>query len=290
MSTTTTPDIEIERLRWFIKEELDAGGFELPVLPDVATKVQETARKPYSTARQLAAMLKADGTMAAHILKMANSARYAGVESVTTLDGAIARLGSDMVVNVVIATAGKAMFKSEDPNLRRYLKERWCCSAFSAAAARHYALRTDLKPDQAFLGGLMMWLGEPVLVTAAERLIRLGRIERPPADQIVAAVGPLIPEAGAKLMETWRLPDFLVAAVRHQGDFRTAPPEHIRHAALLQVAGDLARLISSRLVPSQIKEQMFTHPGVVLLAIDREKLSAAIMEVASEGRELMKLL
>ncbi len=288
MSATLAP-ADIERLRYFIREELDAGGFELPVLPDIAVKVQEAARKPFSNARVLAKLIEPDGSMTAHILKMANSARYAGIEKVASLDGAIARLGTEMAVSTVLAVSSKSVFRCDDPRLRAYLKEVWHRSAYSAAAARHLCHRTTLNAEQAFLAGLMMDLGEPVLITAAERLVRIGRLERPEAAALVAAIAPIAPEACARLLDSWRLPQFLVDAVRYQGDPAGAPGGPSRSAALVAFAGAIARLLTARMLPSQVVAQLAEHPLVPLLVIDRARLSGWVMEIGSEARELVKL-
>lgn len=280
----------VEKLRYFIREELEAGGFELPVLPDIALKVQEAARKQFSGARALAKVIEADGAMAAHLLKMANSARYAGVEKVATLDGAIARLGSEMAVSTVLAVSSKSVFRCDDLRLRARLREVWQRSAYAAAAARHFCQRAALSPEHAFLAGLMMDLGEPVLIMAAERLVRIGRLPRPDAAELVAAVAPLVPDAGARLLESWRLPQFLVTAVRHQADPASAPGGLSTSAALVSFAGTLASLLAARQLPSQIVAQLSEHAMVTVLRIDRSRLPGSVVEVASEARELIKVL
>lgn len=280
----------VDQLRCLIQEELDAGGFELPVLPDVALKVQKAARMPFSTAKLLAKLIEADGTIAAHILKMANSARYGGTEKVATLDQAIGRLGSEMAVNIVLAVSSRSVFKCDDARLRARLRETWQRSAYSAAAARHLCSHTRLKSDQAFLAGLMRGLGEPVLVMAAERLVRLGRIGRPDVQALIGAIEPIAPEACARLLESWDLPKYLVDAVRYQADPVNAPGGPSLSAALVALSGAVAHLLTARMLPSQVVAQLGEHPLIPMLGIDGSRLAALVMEIASEGRELLKVV
>ena len=74
-------------LATLIEESIENQDLHLPVFNPVATKVQELISSDDYNGDDLAAILEKDQALAAHILKISNSAFYAGLSPVKTVKG-----------------------------------------------------------------------------------------------------------------------------------------------------------------------------------------------------------
>jgi HD-like signal output (HDOD) protein len=84
-----------------------AGQLRLPVLPTVAVELLASVNDDNSDARSLAARVQRDPSLAAHVLRVANSARFAPKEPIVSLSQAIGRLGLATLREIVLSVAVK---------------------------------------------------------------------------------------------------------------------------------------------------------------------------------------
>ena len=75
--------------------------------------------------RDIARILEADPALAARVLRLANSALYAGRTEIKDLTHAIVRLGSSTVVSLVVGAAGQEVFRSDAPEAAAFLNDAW---------------------------------------------------------------------------------------------------------------------------------------------------------------------
>jgi len=169
-----TSDIELKpaELSALLEETIRAGRISLPVMPDVAAQVNEAVRSRNVGARDLARIIEASPGLTARILKMANSAMYAGLNDIGDLSHAIGRLGATMVLAVVIGAAGKETFHSDHPDWDSLLETTWMSSVFASGSCRLLGARVGEMADECFLAGLLHGVGEPILIQAAEHLVK----------------------------------------------------------------------------------------------------------------------
>ena len=99
-----------------IEAEIRAGRVELPVLPEAAARIREiTARD--GGAREIVAVIEREQSLAAAILRYANSVAYAGLREITDLQQAVTRLGLGTVEQTVLALSAKGAFAALDKAL-----------------------------------------------------------------------------------------------------------------------------------------------------------------------------
>jgi HD-like signal output (HDOD) protein len=137
---------------------------DLPAMPHVASKVLELSGDPNTSADQLHQVISDDQAMTARILKIANSAMYACSRQVKTLTEAIVMLGFDSIRSLVVTSAARSLYSTD--NARMGLKERllWEHSVGSAFACRLLVLeRFPQLAEEAFLAGLMHDIGKLLL-------------------------------------------------------------------------------------------------------------------------------
>ena len=284
----TTADGTLHELRVLLEEEIRAGRLTLPVMPDVALRAREAAASATSSARDLAQILEADPALAARILKMANSAMYAGLSEIRDLSHAIVRLGAAMVVAVVVGAAGKEVFRSDDPAWRRLLKESWEASVHAAALARLLADRAGMPREEGLLAGLLHASGDPILVQLTEDLVRQGRIERPPVETMRELLGLLAPRAAVRLLSKWGLPETIVRAIEYQQAPGAAPEEFRKAAALVTLASLAGRATVAGRPAEELAADLGNHPAAGLLLLDEEVARELLAAAAEEGREIAR--
>ncbi len=225
---------------------------ELPALPATAARMLQLATGPLAGARQLAQLIEQDPSLAAQVLRYANSSLYGYAGSVKDVQTAIARvLGFDFVLNLALGlTIGKALRIPQDGPLG--LHAFWRHSVYAARLMEVLALqipgRDRPERGSAYLAGLLQNIGRLVLghtfrpeffllnqLAAANPDVRVTELEK-------SVLGVTHDQIGAWLMESWGMPESLTAAVRfhHDPDYRG---EHAVYPQLLLIANHhLAKL------------------------------------------------
>ena len=220
----------------------DVSGLISP--PTVALKVFELVRCAQASAEEIGDVVATDPNLAARLLRIVNSAFYGFPARVDTIPRAVQILGTTDLVNLVLAISAVRAFSSMGAGLVR-LEEFWRHSVLCGLVARHLARRTGLRePDRLFVSGLLHDVGICVIYTqlceiaapmrevagAGEAMLHAAEVER---------LGFTHASVGARLLESWQLPDTLVDAVRYHHDPGRAKVARAE-AAVVNVADALA--------------------------------------------------
>ncbi len=201
-------------LRKSTREDLLALIPSLPVYPEVAVKALAMLAKPEVHLSELEQITKADQVLAGQLLQAANSAFYSPRFPMKTVRDAISYIGIDSARNILSAAAFRPLFKAPK------MKKLWLHSIETAQVAERIAeMSSNIVPREAFLAGLVHDVGRlaisllpPEASTAYERLTANG-CEVTLAELVLFGFDHA--EAGAKVLEIWRFPGEMVAAVRH---------------------------------------------------------------------------
>lgn len=210
-----------ERVERAFSAKVERLELELPVLPEAsATILSETSKADWSAARVVEA-LKRDASLAAHLLRIANSPAFCGASPVASIQQAVTRLGASHLrqLAVVIACETRAFeargFEAEVRAVFRHSLAVGLC-------AREIARQRRANVEAAFLAGLLHDLGWPVVVqglaqvAAGEALAREAVLER--AEALHAGLGGAVARA-------WKLPEAIAMAIvnHHQAE----PPDDL---------------------------------------------------------------
>lgn len=274
--SATANALDFETLSTLLVEEINAGRLTLPVMPDVATKVKQEAANPASSAKTLSQIIATDGALAARILKMANSAIYAGLSEIKNLDLAIGRLGSAMVVALVIGAAGKETFRSEDKVFNKILSHAWKRALAASAASRLLAVQLQDDAEEAFLAGLLHASGEPVLLESIRTLMLAGTVERPEDELLAQVLSEYACLAGSRLLAKWGLPESLFTAVEFQDHPDDAPAAYARNAWMVSLSAAFGRGESG----------LSKHPAIKQLGIEADTLEEILAQAHLDAREI----
>jgi HD-like signal output (HDOD) protein len=171
-------------------------------------------------------MIEMDQAITGELLKTANSPFYKGLDSVDTVRDAILRLGMNEVANLVMFAIHRSNFKSDDPLVKKYMKQLWthsvACAIGSKWAAEYLSLEQIL--PQSFIAGLLHDMGKLFLITAIGDIRREKDRRFDPSPNLVEKImESLHASQGYELLTTWNLPEAycIVARDHHALEFDT---------------------------------------------------------------------
>jgi len=228
-----------------IADLLDSG-IELPPMPAIGAELLAVARQPVDTVdvKKVTALIESDPSVAARILRMANSPYFGVANEVTSLRQGIVLIGLAETINtlyfyVLMKTLPRFPsvegFSSED-----YWAHSWACATAGRMLGRPQFLIRSL-PGELYLAGLLHGVGKLVLAMTRKdefaRCVALAREQNIPLHQAEEGVlGFHHLALGARLLKSWNLPPSIRAAVGFYHSPGEADPRYQEIAALTQLA------------------------------------------------------
>jgi HD-like signal output (HDOD) protein len=205
-----------------LEQVIASGNLDLPVLPAVAARVMELTRDPDSSAADLAALVQSDQTLAGYIMRVANSAAYAGRDPMQTLQQAITRLGMQQISQMALTMIVGEVLLKLDKQTEAIVAGLWRTSLGTAAWSREIARMLRENTETTFLSGLLHEIGKPValhtvVAVAQEQALALDE------DDLVALMNRYHRSIGASLASAWRLPESVIETINHIDDHSAAP-------------------------------------------------------------------
>lgn len=225
---------EVVELHAEIDRKLSGMGVETQ--PAVAGKILSLVSDPQSGMRQYADVVKHDAALTGRLLRLANSAYFAQVKPVTTLERACVLMGLERLKAVSLGFY-LSRAAASDPN--QVLSRRvWGESVLRACLASELArLLMPSHVAEAFTIGLMLDAGLPLahrlMGKPLERIVESGE---PPAQQFTVEFEGLPfthVDVVAVLMRRWSLPELLSRPIEWHhtppGDAERREPVHVLH-------------------------------------------------------------
>jgi len=290
-----------------VKQRIE-GLYKLPTMPEMARRILQLRDDPNAGAKELAEIVELDPSLAAQVMRYANSPLFGFAGKLDSLQDAIARvLGFEAVLNMALGlSAGGSLRNPPDGPLG--LNAFWRHATYCAATCQMLVKmmpRGKSKPKlgMAYLSGLLHNFGFLMLghlfmpeffllnkmvaanpdtpITVLEkRMIGMGDAQN------VLSMGHA--EIGAWLMESWEMPDELVVSMRqhHNPDYEG---DNAVYAQLIVVANallkghDIGDAHSDEL-PQQVLKQLGLDGDEVIEAMN------GLMESAGNLDELASRL
>ncbi len=202
--------------------ELDNGDISLPSLPDVVMKIRKLLSSEDCDFGRVSQAVSVDPVLVSKLFVFANSAFYnrANVK-IDTLDGAIGRLGFEVVRSAAMSLAMKQLYGSEKhKKSAQYQKAVWARGMkLSSMAFAIAALDRRLNQETAFLCGLMHEVGNLYILTKAEEFPEL--LGSP--ESLKAVMKEWNPQITKSIVESWGFPEEVVES--------TDPASYANHDA-----------------------------------------------------------
>ena len=205
-----------------IEKIIAADEIALPVFNATALKVQQELVKKEPNIQILEKLITGDQALSSQMLRMANSPFYRGLKEVTTVKGAMIRLGMREVGRIVLLAATKDQFRSKDQEINAIVKRLWQHSAACAIASYWLAKRCQFEElsGEAFFAGLLHDVGKLFVLIVVDQLKTRKQMVFS-HELIQEALDNLHTQQGYALMKKWNMPDqyCTVARDHHLGEF-----------------------------------------------------------------------
>lgn len=215
-------------------ERIVARIHEVPSLPSVLTDVLSTIDSPESTIDEIAREIKKDQSLTVNVLKIANSAFYGLLGTVSTIRQAIVIIGLNELRTIVL---GQSVFRFYAVESRTDFKRKdlWTHSMVCAFLAKKLAKEAFLadREGSCMIGGLIHDIGKVVIDRYfPDEFVRIIRMVRNDGVSFAKAerevLGYTHYQIGATLLKKWNFPPELVNCVLyHHAPWRDKEFPHI---------------------------------------------------------------
>lgn len=188
-----------------LESGLSDARFELPKLPHVLQQALVMLRGENVDYAALAHLVAEDPTLAAQILRAANSAHYASQTKITALQPAFARLGVRAIRALILGASLQNFSIRVDGGQRSLGEELWRRSLAGGVIVEAAAEFCGVNAADAFLVGLLHNIGDFVVLMIARE--ECGRLHVKTPRAIIESLALRWHErAGLRLAEAWQLP------------------------------------------------------------------------------------
>jgi len=278
---------EAQALENLLASHLDGHDLTLPRMPRTPERVLQRLGNRHCSLVSVAADIAEDAVVAGALLRTTNSPLYRGLEKITTLETAVARLGTQSIRTLMLSESLRAaafMRKSGDNTLAKTL---WRRSLASACIMRELAAPARLDPEDCFLIGLLHDVGNVVvlrLVHQHEALMH-GAIDAATFEYVCFQCHQ---EFGELLAKEWALPDQLRSLISSHH----APPsadDPLRRQRLLVQAEEMVLSLLG-FAPESAYDLLNSAPIVGLGLAESEELIDVLANLPARVEETVAAL
>lgn len=228
-----------------VREKIIEKIKEIPAFPTNSASILNKLNNPEAPVLEIAREIEKDPALTANILKLANSAYFAGPKTISTVREAVVLLGLNRIQQLIIASA---IFPMTIKPLRGYdLPAGELIKHLIGTAIASEILGKELKreiPPYTFTVGLLHDIGKIVLGTFievdAEPIIKKAYEEKVSFEKAEREIlGIDHAEVGALLMQEWHFPNNLIQPVLYHHEPDQAPEEYQLVTDLIHIASNL---------------------------------------------------
>jgi putative nucleotidyltransferase with HDIG domain len=266
------------KLREIIAEKLRSNSLKLPALPEVAIGCLQLSNDPDVKFSSLAALIERDPFIASRVVRLGNSAMFGALPRLTTVEGAVARLGTRSLITLLQELAAEQVFISRDPAIRNAFRGIWeHCLGVAHLSRDLSRLVVGTNPNTAYLAGLFHDIGKPVvasLLLEHERGSKRGEF-KVGSTLWLRVVEELYRDVGAILALRWFLPREVANAIAQADTYDLKRGRH-SSANIVRLANALCGREGLDTSQSDLIDlERVIVQGRQVLGVDMEQLSLA---------------
>jgi putative nucleotidyltransferase with HDIG domain len=212
----------VAKLTDIILKRLQSDNLLVPAMPAIAVQCMKLLDDPNQTFKNVGKLVAKDPLLASRVLRLANSAAFPGKSQATTIEQAIARMGTEGLTLALVNYSMYQAFSSRDERIQSSFRGIWEHSLAVALIAKEIAEQLDgpksVDSGAAYLVGLLHDVGKPVvasLLLEAEKLMSGRKSSVPWISHNVwkRVVDGCHRSIGVTLARRWKLPAEISNAV-----------------------------------------------------------------------------
>jgi len=194
-----------------------------PSLPGATTKLVSLIDDPNAAVAEIEEILRMDPGLTANVLKLSNSAYFGFPSKIGSVHKAIILLGAKRLMQLVMTSCVNSVMNKSIPGYDLPPGEMWRHSIAVSVAAEGLIEELNVpEADEIFTAALLHDVGKLVLgefvkddIAKIEKIVSKD-VSFEVAEQAVLGIDHA--EIGAKILESWGLPEEIVSAVRWHHD------------------------------------------------------------------------
>lgn len=276
------------RLADQVRAHVAGAETPLPAFPGLASEVLALVKQSEPDLEKLVRVIRKDVGISSEVLRLANSAYYAGRAPIESVRDAVVRLGAQATAQTAAAAAVKVLF---DPSAHASLEHhtsRWkrlyqhaLLSSFGTAHLAMSLRKGDV--ERAFLGGLLHDVGKSLALSALCELELERQVTQINEWVVASSLEQLHLELGAAAAKAWGLPEAVVAICGEHHAQSFAP----RHGVELQMVVAVSGLEEMRNDPMH-REGLDAEvtSALSLLGMQKFQVRALITELTELSKRL----
>lgn len=243
MSSSDNPEFDMKAFANTLVEDIEKNRIRLPTLPAISLEALLVVNDAASSMADVAKIISKDTSMAARLVRYANSPLYHGVTSVSSVKAAITRIGFDAVKNAILSLAMRDVFTTSFRPIQDRMEALWQHSVDVATRATQLVAHfPHLNKDEAMLAGLIHDVGTiPILIKATEYPVLLKK-----EGNLDKVIDKLHMPVGKFLLSRWNFdPQLVEVASSHDKLDRVPKGDKVDYVDIIQVANILSHQSSS---------------------------------------------
>lgn len=261
-----------------LQSEIEKNKIRLPTLPAISLEALLIVNDVDSSMADVAKIVSKDTSMAARLVRYANSPLYRGVNQVSSVKAAVTRIGFDAVKNAILSLAMKDVFSTHHPILQDRMERLWEHSVHVAAKATVLANQFNhLNKDEAMLAGLIHDVGAiPILIKSTDYPELLEKESN--LDKVIHILHMPV---GKFMLNHWNFdPELVRVAAEHDKLDRVPKSDRVDYVDIIQVANILCHKEHGTRADEVDVESLlsFQRVGIDLITALRDNLESADAE------------
>lgn len=265
-----------QNLQHVIEQQLD-----LPSPPEIAVKILKAVQHEDSALQELARIISTDPALTGKMLRIANSGLYALRTPVTSIERAMAVLGTHQIKNIALSFIIATDLRREN-SVPAFFDRFWQHSVTCAVAAELLTKQLQILNEEIFVTALLHNIGMLVLLQNDQQRYPQLLEEIDISQQALVQAEQRIyrfdhQQVGCALLKNWSLPEPIIQPIAHHHQPLDDPEETPSTARILYFADQLSAVYASRECAFQAR-------------LIQEELYEAFGMSAEQSRELLDLV
>lgn len=201
-------------------EDIASRGVRIPAQPQVLLELERAMAADDIDARSIARIIERDAGIAAMLFKVARNPAFVGHTAPSSLDKVITRLGFGPTLSIARAVALSAILSRDKQHaLTMFWAHSHELAALAARIAEERVSVCNIFPEQAYLAGIFVKCGVPVLMQRfpdyCATLLHEGQMDFPSLREEDQRFNVDHCSIGYLVARHWHLPDFIAQAILH---------------------------------------------------------------------------